>query len=191
MTMEDRELEVWKEEWQAETPGSLPRLRRRVRFQTARMVTSNLVGLIVGVALLVYAARLVLRQPTPRTIVWGAALLLCMLTAGIFVVWNQIGIWRAETESTRAYAELSYKRALTKVRKTRFLSVFVLFGAAFDIAFLAWVDWPPIGLHATAFFADLARASAGLLATWLFLKWYGRRKARQVEQARRFMEELE
>jgi hypothetical protein len=43
----------------------------------------------------------------------------------------------------------------------------------------------------TMFLAHLARVSVALLTWRLFIKWYGRRKAQQVEQARRFIEELE
>lgn len=191
MTTEDRELELWKQEWQAEAVDPLPQLRKRVRLQTARMIASNLLGLAMAVAVLIYAARIVLRHPNPQTIVWGVAVLLCCLASSIFIIWNQIGIWRVETESTRAYAELSYKRALTKVRKTRFMLMIFFYCAAFDVAYIVWRDWLQIGVHPKAFFADFVRVSAGLLAMWLFIKWYDRRKARQVEQARRFMEELE
>src|SRR5439155_23404141 len=118
-TTEERERERWKQEGQAEVAGPVPQLKKRVRLQTARMIASNLFGLSIGVAALVYAARIVRREPNPETIVWGAAVLLIWLVATMFVVWNQIGIWRVETESTRAYAELSYKRALTKIRRTR------------------------------------------------------------------------
>jgi hypothetical protein len=191
VTAEDRELERWKREWQAEVAGPLPRLRQRVRLQTVRMIASNLFGVTVGVALLIYAARLVLRQPTPRTMVWSAAVLVCWIATGIFVVWNQIGIWRVEVDSTRAYAELEYKRALTKIRKTRFMLVAFYCGAAFDVAFFIWTDWLTISSDRTVFFADLARLSLGLPAIWLFIKWYGRRKVRQAERARRFMKELQ
>jgi len=191
VTTDDRELELWKQEWQAEAPGSLPRLRKRVRFQTARMVASNLLGLGMIVAMLIHATRVVQRQHDPQTIVWGVAVLLFLGTATTFTVWNQIGIWRVETESTRAYAELSYKRALTKIRKTRFMLGLFFAGVAFDFAYLLWEDWPMIGLQPAMFFTHLARISVTLLALWLFIQWYGRRKARQLEQARLFMEELE
>lgn len=191
MITEDRELELWKQEWQAEAAGSGSRLRVRVRLQTARMIASNLVGLSLGVAVLIYAARIVLQEPTPRTIVWGTAVLLCWLATCLFVVWNQIGIWRVETESTRAYAELSYKRSLTKIRKTRFMSVLFAFGLAFDFVYLSWEDWPVLAHQPAMFFTHLARVSVALVAWWWFIKWYGRRKAQQVEQARRFLEELE
>jgi Na+/melibiose symporter-like transporter len=191
MTTEDHELQAWKQEWQAEVAGPLPQLKKRVRLQTARMIASNLIGLILGVGVLIYAARAVRRHPTPQTIVWGAAVLLFLLASGIFIVWNQIGIWRVETHSTLAYAELSYKRALTKIRKTRFILVIIVCEAAFDLAYIVWSDWLQTGFHPGVFVIDLTRGSAALLATWLFVKWYGRRKAHQLEQARRFMEELQ
>jgi Na+/melibiose symporter-like transporter len=191
VTTEDRELELWKQEWQAEASGSLPQLRKRVRFQTARMIASNLLGLGLAVAVLIYASRVVQRHPDPQTIIRGVTVLLFWIATAIFIVWNQLGIWRVETESTRAYAELSYKRALTKIRKTRFLLILLSFGVTFNFAYLLWEDWPLIGLQPRAFFTHLARKSVVFLAMWLFMKWYGRRKAHQVEQARRFMEELE
>jgi hypothetical protein len=191
VTTKDRELELWKQEWQAEASGSLPQLKKRVRFQTARMIASNLLGLGLGVGVLIYATRVVERHPDPQTIVWGLAVLLFWIAGTIFIVWNQIGIWQVETESTRAYAELSYKRALTKVRKTRFLLALLSFGVTFDFVYLLWQDWALIGLHSTVFFAHLARMAAVLLPVWLFIKWYGRRKVHQAEQARRLMEELE
>lgn len=190
MNTEDRELELWKQEWQAEAAGSLPRLRKRVTFQTTRMIVSNLLGLGLTVAAVIYVVRRVQRHPDPQTIVWSVAVLLFWIATTIFIVWNQIGIWRVETESTRAYAELSYKRALTKIRKTRFMLILFFFGVAFDFTYLLWADWPLISLQPTVFFTRLTRMSVVLLALWLFIKWYGRRKARQLEEARRFMEEL-
>jgi hypothetical protein len=191
VTTEDRELELWKQEWQAEAAGCLTQLKKRVRLQTARMIASNLLGLGLAVAVLIYASRVVQRHPDPQTITWGVAVLLFLIAAAVFIVWNQIGIWHVETESTRAYAELSYKRALTKVRKTRFSLALLSFGVTFDFAYLLWQDWPLIGLHSTVFFAHLARMAAILLPLWLFIKWYGRRKVHQAEQARHFMEELQ
>jgi hypothetical protein len=190
VTTEDRELELWKQEWRAEDIGSLPQLRKRVRLQTARMIASNAIGLGFGIAVLIYAAHFVPRHPSPEAIVRSTAVLLLCLATTIFIVWNQIGIWRVETKSTLSYAELSYKRALTKVRKTRFMLIVLFCGAAFRVAYLVWADWLQLGLRPRAFFADLARVSAVLAATWLFIAWYGRRKTRQVEEARRFMEEL-
>ena len=191
MTTEDRELELWKQEWQAEASGSFPQLRKRVRFQTTRMIASNLLGLVVAVAVLIYASRVVQRHPDPQTIIWGVAVLLFWIATAIFIVWNQLGIWRVEAESTRAYAELSYKRALTKIRKTRFILILLSFGVIFNFVYLLWEDWPFIGVHATVFFTHLVRMSVVFLTLWLFIKWYGRRKVHQAEQARRFLEEME
>jgi hypothetical protein len=64
-------------------------------------------------------------------------------------------------------------------------------GLAFDFAYLSWEDWRVITQQPSMVFAHLARVSVAFLAWWLFIKWYGRRKAQQVEQARRFVEELE
>lgn len=191
MTTEDRELELWKQEWRAEAAGSLAQLRGRVRLHTARMIASNLIGVGAGVGVLIFVAHIVLRESSLRSTVWGVGVLLCWLATFIFIVWNQIGIWRVEAERTRAYAELLYKRALTKVRKNRFMLILVSFGMAFDFVYLAWPDWPPTGPRAVAFFSDVARISVAFLVLWQFIHWYGRRKAEQAEQARRFMEELE
>src|SRR5262249_30069006 len=132
MITEDRELELWKEEWRAET-GPLPTLKKKVRRQTLWMTVSWVVAVPASALGLAYFARLVMRDPSPDNIVLTSFVWVAMPLAFTFFVWNQIGIWRPDAQTTRAYAELSYKRARSELRGLR-VAFYVLYVEVFFLA---------------------------------------------------------
>ena len=191
MMTEDRELELWKEEWRAET-GPLPTLKKKVRRQTLRMTVGWVVAVPATVFGLAYFARLVLRDPSPDNIVVTAFVWVAMPLAFAFFAWNQIGIWRPDAQTTRAYADLSYKRARSELRGLR-VAFYVLCAEVFFLACVIWIFRVKWILHAspTDRFARLVVLPVVVLGTWIFMIWYRRHKNKQLAQAKNFLEQLE
>jgi hypothetical protein len=191
MITEDRELELWREEWQAER-GSLPALKKQIRRQTLRMIAAWCIALPTFVLSLAYVARLTMRDPSPDNILIVASMLFGMPLAFAFQVWNQIGTWRPYAQSTRAYAELLYKRAFSEVRGLRF-AFCVLYADACFMACVIWIFRVKWILHAspTDRFARLVVVPVVLLGTWIFMIWYRRHKNKQLTEAKTLLEQLE
>lgn len=141
---------------------------------------------------LAYFARLAMRDPSPENIVLTASVWFGLPLGFAFFVWNQIGTWRPDAESTRAYAELSYKRLLAEVRGLRF-SFYVLYADACFLASVIWIFRVKRILHAPPAdrFARLVVMPVVLLGTWIFMVWYKRRKNKQLAEAKSFLEQLD
>lgn len=192
MINEDRELELWKEEWRAET-RPLPELKKRVRQRTLRMIAVNVAALGMLVWCLVFPARTAMRDPSQQNIVSAAGECFIALLASAFVVWSQIGVWRPEAQNTRSYAELLYKRALSDVQAVRF-AFYLFWTAAFVVACTQWIfmpKWQVVRAHPAQHFARLGFDLLLFLGMWMFLIWNKRRKLKQLEEAKGFLEELE
>jgi len=188
---EDRELELWKEEWRGET-GPLPTLKKKVRRQTLWMTVAWVVAVPASVMGLAYFARLVMRDPSPDNIVVTSFVWVGMPLAIAFSVWNQIGTWRPDAQTTRAYAELSYKRALSELRGLRF-ALYVLYVEVFFLACVIWIFRVKWILHAspTDRFARLVVLPVVVLGTWIFMIWLRRRRTKRLAEAKSFLEQLD
>jgi hypothetical protein len=188
---EDRELELWKEEWRAET-GPLPTLKKKVRRQTLRMIAGWVVAVPAFVLGLAYFARLAMRDPSPDNIVLTAFVWLVMPLGLAFAAWNQIGNWRLGAQTTRAYAELSYKRARSELRGLRFV-FYVLYVEVCFLACMFWIFRVKWVLRASPAdrFAHLVALPVFLLGAWIFLIWFRRRRSKQLAEAKSFLEQLD
>jgi hypothetical protein len=191
MITEDRELELWKEEWRAET-GPLPTLKKKVRRQTLLMIAGWVVAVPAAVLGLAYFARLVMRDPSPDNIVLTSFGWVGMPLAMAFFVWNQIGIWRPNAQTTRAYAELSYKRARSELRGLRVV-FYMLYAEVFFLACVIWIFRVKWILHAspTDRFGRLVVVPVVFLGTWIFMIWYRRHKNKQLTESKSFLDQLD
>ena len=192
MISEDRELELWKGEWRAETPP-LPKLKVKLRQRTLRMVASNLAAMGMLIWCLVFPARTAMRDPSQQNIASAAGECFLALLASAFIVRSQIGVWRPKAQNTRAYAELLYKRALSDVETMRF--AFCLFWvAAFVVASAEWLfmpKWSVLRAHPVDYLARLGLDLLLFLGMWIFLIWNKQRNLKQLDEAKSFLEELE
>jgi hypothetical protein len=188
---EDRELELWKEEWRAET-GPLPTLKKKVRRQTLLMIGGWVVGVPASVLGLAYFARLAMRDPSPDNIVLAVFVWVGMPIGLAFAVWNQIGIWRPDGQTTRAYAELSYKRAFSELRGLRVV-FYVLYVEVFFLASVTWIFREKWVLRASPVdrFGRLVVVPLLLLGMWIFMVWRRRRRNKQLAEAKSFLEQLD
>jgi len=190
MITEDRELERWKEEWRAET-GPLPTLTQKVRRQTLWMSVGWVVAVPAFVLGLAYFAKLVVRVSSPDNIALTAFVWVGMPLAIAFSVWNQIGTWRPDAQTTRAYAELSYKRARSELSGLRF-AFYVLYVEVFLLACVIWIFRVKWILHAspTDRFARLVVLPVVVLGMWIFMIWLRRRRTIRLAEAKSFLEQL-
>ncbi|HEY6307162.1 MAG TPA: hypothetical protein VI488_11975 [Candidatus Angelobacter sp.] len=191
MITEDRELELWKEEWRAET-GPLPTLKKKVRRQTLWMIAGWVFAVPASVLGLAYFARLAMRDPSPDNIVLTAFVWFAMPLAVAFAVWNQIGTWRPDAESTRAYAELSYKRARSELRGLRVV-FYVLYVEVCFLACVIWIFRVKWLLRASPAdrFGRLVIVPVVFLGMWIFMIWRRRRRSKQLAEAKSFLEQLD
>jgi len=189
---EDRELELWKGEWRAETPP-LPKLKEKVRQRTLWMVVSNLAAMGMLIWCLVFPARTAMRDPSQQNIASAAGECFLALLASAIVVWSQVGVWRPKAQSTRAYAELLYKRALSDARAMRF-AFYLFWTAAFVVACteaISMPKWSVVRAHPVDHLPRLALDLLLFLGMWIFLIWNKRRRLKQLDEAKSFVEELE
>ena len=191
MITEDGELELWKEEWRAET-GPLPTLKKKVKRQTLLMIAEWVVAVPAFILGLGYFARLVVHDPSPDNILMTAFVWLGMPLGLAFAVWNQIGNWRPGAETTRAYAELSYKRACSRLRGLRVV-FYVLYAEVVFLACMFWIFRVKWVLRASPAdrFAHLVVLPVLLTGMWIFLIWFRRRRSKQLAEAKSFLEQVD
>ncbi len=121
--IEDRELDAWREQWVsvAEPPAGFQRkIQLRIKRQDRRFVIGNILTVIAFLGILIFA--LVMRhQSSWMGTGWATSicvLVLVFVSAGVRT-WVVRRTWRPETQSTRAFVELWYKRVAARIRLLR------------------------------------------------------------------------
>jgi hypothetical protein len=172
----DAELDVWRREWREETEP-FPGLKRKIRRQNLRIIAA------------VAAIAACLAVSTVEAVRTGNSFLAGLATgvgfAGIVqgaYAWRvRRGAWRPAAQTTLAYAELAYKRAIATARTTRFSFRFLAIVMALYAGLVAW-HWKTL----TALYALILVA----IVAELFLLDYNRRRARQgVEESKKLWEQ--
>lgn len=190
--MEDRELEIWREEWRSETEP-LPEIKSKIKRESRRFVLGNIVAAAAAIAALVFSAMVALRDPSPEKIAWAVGIWVLTFVAGGYRVWNQRGVWRPAAQTTRAFVELSYNRAMAKVRAIRFASYVMLAWIAYYAALTVWrwnVIWPDVKADPGGWALTLGGVLLMLAAAFLWLGWQRRRKIAGLEEAKKILEEM-
>ncbi len=173
----DTELENWQREWRHQTE-SLPELKRKIRRQNLRTVAA-VVAICVCLALSTAGA---LRARSVFLAGLATGIAFASLFAGGYAWWVRRGAWRPTAQTTLAYAELSYKRAVAKARTLRFSFYFLLIATVLFAAFTAW-NWKN-------FRARDGVILAAIVLELFFFKYYGRRKKREIEETKKLVDSL-
>jgi hypothetical protein len=193
--MEDRELDVWREQWStvAGPSSDMRRIQETISRQNRRFIISNLaalVALIVGLGFAVFQAR-----GGSNTLERGEAagfIVLMGLGAG-YRLWLQRRTWRPETQSTRAFVELCHRRALVKLRLAR-VAMFVPAGWIFFCGVLVAIDWnaiaPDVKAHPAVCVGVLTGALLTIPASLFALTWYRRRKLFERTEVEKILKEM-
>jgi hypothetical protein len=190
--IQDRELESWRAEWrQATLP--LPEIHRKIKWQNRRFYLSLLAAAVAFVGALVLSVVSVRQEPSPERIAWAVGIWVLVFGCGVYRLWNQRGTWRPATQSTRAFIDLSRKRALAKIRSIRVAYYVISAWLIFCTGIVIW-RWgtfaPDIKAHPLDYLLALGAVVAIMLLAFLYLAWVRRRKYAELKEAERLLEEM-
>jgi len=104
------------------------------------------------------------------------------LFVGGYAWWVRRGAWKPTAQTTLAFAELCYRRAVAKARTVRFSFYFLLAATAW-LAILMGFDWK--GLRARD-----GIILAGLLLELVCFRRYGQKKKREIEETKKLLDDL-
>ena len=194
MTMtEDRELELWREQWTS-AAEPLPEIRKKIRRKNFFFVVSNALSATALLAALIFAAIVVRHDPSRLRVGWAIGITLLIFVGGGYRLWVQRGTWRAETESTKAFVELWHRRVLAKLRLLHAASYLVACWITF-CAVLAAINWaaiaPDVHAHPTDWLKVLGAVVLMVAGMYIWLAWYRRRKLAELNEAKKILDELD
>jgi hypothetical protein len=173
----DTELETWQREWRDQTEP-LPELKKKIKRQNVRTAAAvaaigALLAFSTTEALLHHGAFM----SGLATGLWFASLLM-----GGYGWRVRRGSWKPAAQTTKAYVELAYKRAIAKARTLRFAFYFLLAATILYAGFVAW-NWK------VAFKKGLpAMVLAGMVIELFVLRYSGRRQRQDLEKTRKLAE---
>jgi hypothetical protein len=190
--IEDRELENWREEW-ASVATPLFDLKRKVRQkierQNRRFVAGNVVTAIAFLGILTFAAYMRSQAGWMGT-GWASGICALVVVSVALRLWNLRGTWRAESQSTRAFAELWLKRVQSRIRLLR-VSMYVSVGWLVFCAVLTAVNWPVIGKDVKArpkeWIEVLILCVLMQPVIWYWATWLKRRKLAELGEVKRIL----
>jgi hypothetical protein len=172
----DAELDLWRREWRDRTEP-FPALKRKIRRQNLRITAAVAAIAVCLVGSTVEAVR------TGNSFLAGLAtgVGFAGIVQGAYSWWVRRGAWKPAAQTTLAYAELAYKRAIATARTTRFSFRFLVIVVALYAGVGAW--------HWKTFSAVYALILVAMVAE-IFLLDYNRRRARQgLEESKRLFEQ--
>jgi hypothetical protein len=194
---EDREVDLWREQWSGVAPLSpefLRQVQERIKVQDRRFWLGNLlaVAALVGTLILAFYQ---LRHYTSR-FEKDQATGVCVLlfVAATCRLWLMRGTWRAETQSTRDFVELWQRRVLSRIRGLQ-IGTYIAIGWLVFGAALASTNWAtirpilmanPIGCLVLTLIIMLV-----LPVIWFGVTWLRRRKVAELNEVTRLLEEIE
>jgi hypothetical protein len=173
----DTELEAWQREWHSQT-GPLPSLKTKIRRQNLRTLAA-----VLAVCLCLTASGLLAwRHRSPFMMGLAAGTSFASLFVGGYAWWVRRGAWKPTAQTTLAYAELSYRRAVAKARIVRFSFYFLLVATAVLAMLMGW-NWK-------GFRARDGIILAGLLLELVYFRHYGQKKKREIEETKKLLNDL-
>jgi hypothetical protein len=173
----ETELEIWQREWRDRTEP-MPDLKKKIRRQNLRTVAA----ILAVCACLAFSTVEAFRNRSYFMAGVAAGIAFASVFMGGYAWWVRRGAWKPTAQTTLAYAELCYRRALAKARTVRFAFYFLLIATVLFGIFVAW-NWkhfhPRDGIVLVALVAEL-----------FFFKHFGRRKRREIEENRKLVDGL-
>jgi hypothetical protein len=171
----DTELDTWRQAWQSQTEP-LPDLKKKIKRQNLRMIGA----LVLIIVCLMFSTALAHRSSFMAGL--AAGMWVASLGMGAYNLWVRRGAWKPTAQTTLAYAELSYKRAIAKAKTIRFAFYFLLGATALYGAFLVW-RWKPLSKIE-------APVLAGMAVELVFFQYLARRQRREIEASRSLMQRV-
>jgi hypothetical protein len=173
----DTELENWQREWREHTEP-LPELKKKIRRQNWQTVAA-----IVGVcACLVFSTVRAIQTHSSFMAGGAAGIAFAGIVMGSYAWWLRRGSWKPSAQTTLAYAELAYKRAVAKARLLRFIFIFLLFTVVLFSGFLA--------LKSGRIHPREMIIAAGMIVELFYIKRQERRKLQEVEETKKLLADI-
>ena len=172
----DLELETWRREWRAQTEP-LPALKKKIHRQNLQIAAA-----IAAVsACLVIATVVAERTRSSFMAGLAAGIAFASVILGSYGWWVRRGAWKPAAQTTLAYLELSFRRAIARARTLRFSFYFLLAAMVLYAASLAW-DRKAFSLLAVVILSAMA-------VELIFLRRLQRRKELEVAETRKLIEQ--
>lgn len=193
---EDRELDLWREQWSSVAPPSPEfqrQVQKKIKVQNRRFWLGNLLA-VAGVAGMLIFAVLLSHQSSRIERGRAIGVFVLLSVAVTCRLWLMRGTWRAETQSTRAFVELWRRRVLSRIRGLQ-IGIYLSIGWLVFCAALAGANWATVWLefmaHPAAYVAMMVVIGLMLPVIWFGTMWFRRRKVAELNEVTRLLEEME
>ena len=194
---EDREVELWREQWSGVAPPPpefLRQVQEKIKVQDRRFWLGNLLAVAALVGTLIFALYQLSHQASRLEKGRATGLFVLLFVAVTCRLWLMRGTWRAETRSIRAFVELWRRRVQARIRGLQ-IGIYIATGwlafcAALAAANLATIR-PELMAHPTVYLAMMLVLVLMLRVIWFGLMWFRRRKVAELDEATRLLEEME
>ena len=194
--IEDRELAAWREQWSsvAEPPADFQRkIQQRIKREDRRFVLGNLLTVIAFLGILIFAVYM-RHQASWMGTGWATGICVLVFVSAGVRIWVLRRTWRPETQSTRAFVELWYKRVAARIRLLR-ISTYLSIGWLIFCAALMAVNWSIIGqdvrAHPKGWVALLVACVLMQPAVlWYGAAWLRRRKLAELNEVTKILDEM-
>ena len=199
--IEDRELDAWREQWSSvvEPSADLQRdfqrkVQQRIEREDRRFVLGNILTVIAFIGILIFAWYM-RHQSTWMGTGWSTSVCVLVFVSAGVRMWVLRRTWRPETQSTRAFVELWYKRVEARIRLLR-ISTYLSIGWLIFCAALTAVDWSIIGQDV----GDHPKAWVALLVVCVLMQavllcygvaWLRRRKLAELNEVKQILNEMD
>jgi len=193
---EDRELDLWREQWSS-IAGPSPELRHqvqeRIKLQDRQFLIGNLLTAVAFVGMLIFAVYLS-HQASWLGKGWATGVCVLVFVSAGYRIWILRGTWRAETQSIHAFVELWHRRVLARLRLLR-IAIYVSIGWIVSCAALTAANWATIRLDVMTHPRDWLELIVACVlmqpVIWFWAAWLRRRKVAELNEVRRLLEEIE
>lgn len=194
--IEDRELDLWREQWSSvagPSPEFQRKIKERIKLQERHFLIGNLLTAAVFVGMLIFAVYLS-HQTSWIGKGWGTSVCVLVFVSIAYRLWILRRTWRAETQSIRAFMQLWQRRMLARIRLIR-ISIYVSIGWLILCAVLIFSNWGTIRFnviaHPTEWLELMVATVLMQPVLWLFATWLHRRKIAELNEVTRLLEAIE
>lgn len=194
---EDREVELWREQWSGVAPLSsefLRQVQRKIKVQDRRFWLGNLLAAAALVGTLMLAFYQLSHYTTRFEKSQAAGVCVLLFVAVTSRLWLMRGTWRSETQSTRAFVELWQRRVLSRIRGLQ-IGAYIAIGWLVFGAALAGANWaairPDLMTHPVAFFVSMVIIAIMLPVIWFGVTRLRRRKVMELNEVTKLLEQMD
>ena len=192
--IEDRELDTWREQWSrvaGPSPDFQRKVQQRIKRHNRRFVLGNILSVIAFLGMLIFAVYM-RHQSSWMGTGWSTSICVLVFVSAGVRIWILRRTWRPETQSTRAFVELWYKRVAARIRLLR-ISTYLSIGWLIFCAALMAVNWSIMGQD----FRTHSKGWIALLVVCVLMQpvllWYGaawlrRRKLAELNEVKQILD---